>query len=196
MSFVASLGRCAFAALCVAGCARAWAAQSEKLCNDLEASRYQAVVSGDAQRIEIEARRFLEACRTGRPKGLVAVALEEVAAGKRLSGRYSEALESANGCLQYHYEAVGCHAEKALALVGLRLHREAREVVETGRGVGARELARSRLEMDGGRSIRPRERTQDEADQRFRGGELRERLAKRGLERLSAVGSTLVGEAK
>lgn len=170
--------------------------QSGKVCLDLEASRYQAVVSGDAQRIEVEARRFLATCRTGRPKGLVAVALEEVAAGKRLSGRYSEALESANGCLQYHYEAVGCHAEKALALVGLRLHREAKEVIETGRGIGARELARARLEMEGGSSIRPRERTQEEADQRFRGGELRERLAKRGLERLSAVGSTLVGDAK
>lgn len=196
MSFVACLGQFALAGLCAVGCAGAWAAQSEKLCLDLEGSRYQAVVSGDAQRIEMEARRFLAACRTGRPKGLVAVALEEVAAGKRLSGRFSEALESANGCLQYNYEAVGCHAEKALALVGLRLHREAREVIETGRWVGARELARARLEMEGGSSIRPRERTQEEADQRFRGGELREKLAKRGLERLSAVGSTIVGDAK
>lgn len=173
-----------------------WAGTTDKLCADLESSRYEAVVSGDAQQIEIAAKRYLEACRTARPKGLVAVALEEVAAGKRLSGRYSEAMESANGCLQYYYEAVGCHAEKALALVGLKLNKEAKEVVETGRGVGARELARARLELDGGRSVRPRERTQDEADQRFRGGELREWLAKRGLDRLSAVGSTLTGDSK
>lgn len=183
--------------LCWAGCAAAWGQEKARSCGDLEASRYAAVVSGDAERIEGEARKFLAQCRSNRPKGLVAVALEEVAAGKRLSGRYSEALESANGCLQYHYDAVGCHAEKALALVGLRLGREAKEVIETGRGVGARELAKARLEMEGGTTIRPRERTQEEAEQRFRTGELRDRLAKRGLERLNAVGSgLLLGDAK
>jgi hypothetical protein len=124
------------------------------------------------------------------------VALEEVAAGKRMSGRYSEAVQASNICLEYQYEAIGCHAEKALALAGMRLMGEAMDVIESGRAVGAKELAKARQEKDGGRALRRKERSQEEADQRLRNGELREWLAKRGVDRLTEIGSKINGAKK
>lgn len=140
--------------------------------------------------MEVAARQYLDACRAIEPRNVVAVAMEEVAAARRLTGRASEALSAANACIEFHYEAVGCHAEKALALAQLKLNREARDVVESGRQVGARELERARRDMDGS-GMRRHERTAADAQARIRTGALRESLAKRGLERLAAVSALL-----
>ena len=184
------------ATACAGVCSHVWSQPAAAVCEVLERERSEALASAQAQRIEGAARRYLTACWNERPKALVAVALEEVAAGKRMSGRYSEALEASNQCLQYQYEAIGCHAEKALALAGMRLLGEAMDVVESGRAVGAKELARARQDKEGGRTIRRKERSQEEADQRLRNGDLKESLTKRGLDRLTEIGSRINGAKK
>lgn len=172
------------------GIASACVAAPASECEQVAARRAQAVRSQEALPIEQAARQFLDACREGQPKAAIAMAMEELAASKRLSGRFSEALRASNACLDYHYEAVGCHAEKALALASLRLLTEARDVIESGRVAGARELERAKREMDGS-GMRRHERAQEDAEQRIRLAMFRERLAKRGLERLAAVSGLL-----
>lgn len=164
-------------------------------CDSLVQERRRAIAASDSRRMEEAARSYISACRAMVARGLIAVALEEVAAARRLAGRYSEAIQSANECLQFQYEAVGCHAEKALALAGMRLVAEARSVLESGRVVGAKELVKAQSEIS---TPEPKRGvvSPEQAALRIQAGAMRQMLAKRGLERLAVASAAIEGGAR
>ena len=115
-------------------------------CDSLEDARQSAVASVDLARIDALARAYVAECRTARGKDSISIAMAEIAYVDRVQKNFLPALSAAQSCINYHYPAVVCHAEKARALVGLRMLREASEVVSTGYSVAAR--ARQQVEHD------------------------------------------------
>jgi len=116
-------------------------------CEGLEDSRDEAVVKRDYKRLESLAHTYIEECRAVREKDAIAIAMGEVAFVSRANKDWLQALNQAQACINFHYMAVECHAEKAMALMGLRMPREADEVVKTGYDVADRAQAQADHEI-------------------------------------------------
>lgn len=107
-------------------------------CGNLEEGRDQAAEAGAWNELETLARTYIEQCRAVREKDAIALAMGDLAYVKRATGAWLESLSLAQACINFHYLAVSCHAAKAVALGGLRMPTEAREVVKTGYEVARR----------------------------------------------------------
>lgn len=144
----------------------------ETYCLNLERQREGSAKSGNSARIDELARLYVQSCRQVRSKPEVSIAMAEIASVKRLLGYWSEALFQAQECIRFEYLALDCHIEKALALDGLGMKSEAKQVLRTAGDVvgqletiGSHELASA----EAGRSrLRPGEYEQRERRARAR----------------------------
>ena len=112
-------------------------------CERLEDAREDAATKRDYKRMESLAQSYIETCRSVREKDAIAIAMGEVAFVSRVGKDWLQALNLAQVCINFYYLAVECHAEKARALLGLRMPREADEVVKTGFEVADRAQAQA-----------------------------------------------------
>lgn len=110
----------------------------ENECGQLETKRSEAARRGDASALGALSRRYVETCRMSREKDAVALAMGDRATAARLMKQPLQALDMAQGCINFQYVTVVCHAEKARALAAMRMGRSAAEVVATGYGVAER----------------------------------------------------------
>ncbi len=143
------VGFCMICAVCSSFASAASAVPLETIsyCESLEDARDNASTRRDLQELESLAQTYIESCRGARDKDAIAIAMSEIAYVRRVRGAWLEALSQAQACINFHYLAVQCHAEKARALIGLRMPREADEVVKTGFEVASRAQAQADHEI-------------------------------------------------
>lgn len=107
-------------------------------CRRLEHLRTAAAGRADGASLGALSRQYVERCRMIREKEAVAIAMGDRATAARLMKQWLQALDLAQGCINFHYAAIICHAEKARALAAMRMGRSASEVIATGYGVAGR----------------------------------------------------------
>lgn len=130
-------------------------------CADAESGLAEARRSGDPISIEGAAKRYLTACRPSRSKTELSTAMADLASLRRSEKRHQESLTYALDCIRFEYLALGCHIEKALALEGLGLHEQAKDVLKTGLDVVEKLKAAGLHELAQAEEARQRSRSPD-----------------------------------
>lgn len=115
--------------------ANAHALSLEDSCSGIEADRNEQVNVANAEKLKDLATLYVRQCRPLRSKPEISIAMSEIAGVLRLQGSMQAALSQSQECIKFDYLSLNCHVEKALAMNGLGLKSEAREVLKTANNV-------------------------------------------------------------